>query len=90
MRFRDEGSPSIESGHCAGCGSFPAKLFRVSPQVCRYRCASCFERETGGAPVEPFEYRPVEYVCGCGKKRFGPCPTCGSIFQVEQREARRA
>lgn len=43
------------------------------------------------APLEAafIEYRPIEYVCGCGVKRFGPCTICEAQYQREQCIARR-
>jgi hypothetical protein len=41
----------IDNGHCCGCRALPVTLFRVSQS--RYRCAACFERESGRPAVVP-------------------------------------
>jgi len=38
--------PETRVGHCCGCHQCPIPLFKVQG-VYRYRCADCFERETG-------------------------------------------
>lgn len=45
-RRRAEPEPETRVGHCCGCGGDPLTLFRV-PGPYRYRCADCFEAETG-------------------------------------------
>jgi len=47
MRREREGQePETRVGICWGCQSDALALFKV-PSIYRYRCAECFERETG-------------------------------------------
>lgn len=46
MRRRELSEPETRVGNCCGCNHFPMPLFKV-PGIYRYRCAECFERETG-------------------------------------------
>jgi hypothetical protein len=43
---RGEPEPETRVGNCCGCHSDPETLFKV-PGIFRYRCAACFQRETG-------------------------------------------
>jgi hypothetical protein len=38
--------PETRVGNCCGCNIYPMALFKV-PGIYRYRCAECFEKETG-------------------------------------------
>ena len=38
--------PESLVGNCCGCNRFPRLVFKV-PDVDRYRCGECFERELG-------------------------------------------
>lgn len=38
--------PETRVGNCCGCNQHPVPLFKVQGMF-RYRCAECFERETG-------------------------------------------
>jgi hypothetical protein len=43
---RAETEPETRVGNCCGCNRDPVPLFKVQG-IFRYRCADCFERETG-------------------------------------------
>ena len=45
-RTREGEEPETRVGICWGCQSDTMALFKV-PNISRYRCADCFERETG-------------------------------------------
>jgi hypothetical protein len=45
-RRREEAEPETRVGNCCGCHTDPVPLFKVSG-IFRYRCADCFEKETG-------------------------------------------
>lgn len=38
--------PETRIGNCCGCGGYPLPLFKIQG-IYRYRCADCFEAETG-------------------------------------------
>jgi hypothetical protein len=43
------------------------------------------------APKDVFKgltYQELATVCGCGVKRFAPCPICAAVDQEEQRQQR--
>lgn len=42
---RRNAEPEVRVGNCCGCNQ-QAVLFKI-PAIFRYRCAACFERETG-------------------------------------------
>jgi len=44
--MKHETEPETRAGNCCGCHTWPVLLFRV-PGPFRYRCAACFEKETG-------------------------------------------
>jgi hypothetical protein len=46
MNKRAPTEPETRVGNCCGCNQYPLPLFKV-PGIYRYRCDSCFERETG-------------------------------------------
>ena len=41
--------PEIRVGNCCGCNMFPVTLYKIMG-IYRYRCAPCFEKETGCWP----------------------------------------
>lgn len=41
-----DSEPQTRVGNCSGCNTWPLTLFKI-PGVYQYRCAGCFERETG-------------------------------------------
>jgi len=43
---RGETEPETRVGNCCGCGEHPVTLFKITG-VYRYRCDTCYERETG-------------------------------------------
>lgn len=43
---RAETEPETRVGNCCGCNTYPETLYKI-PGIFRYRCATCFERETG-------------------------------------------
>lgn len=47
MRRREAlAEPETRVGNCCGCNTDPVTLYKV-PNIYRYRCAECFESETG-------------------------------------------
>jgi len=38
--------PETRVGNCCGCSSYPEQLYKIQG-IYRYRCATCFEMETG-------------------------------------------
>jgi hypothetical protein len=56
MRKRVEAEPETRVGNCCGCHQDPMALYKI-PGIYRYRCAECFQTETGYchhlAPVRP-------------------------------------
>lgn len=43
---RGDPEPETRIGNCCGCGVYPMPVFKVQG-IYRYRCAECFEAETG-------------------------------------------
>lgn len=39
--------PEVRIGNCAGCSTFPTTIYLITPGLHRYRCAPCYEKETG-------------------------------------------
>lgn len=46
MKRRETAEPETRVGICCGCHQDPMALFKI-PGIFRYRCADCFEKETG-------------------------------------------
>ena len=46
-RHKPDPLPDVRIGHCAGCNTFPTTLYLIVPAGYRYRCAPCYEHETG-------------------------------------------
>lgn len=45
-RRRPDPEPETRVGNCCGCNTDPMALFKIQG-IYRYRCAECFEAETG-------------------------------------------
>lgn len=41
--------PEVRVGHCCGCHAYPIVLYKLQG-IYRYRCAECYESETGFWP----------------------------------------
>lgn len=43
---RNQPEPEVHVGNCCGCNTYPITLYKI-PGIYRYRCAGCFQTETG-------------------------------------------
>ena len=68
-RHKLEAEPETRVGHCCGAGCQQLALLFKVPGIFRYRCATCFEKETGRR--HHLDFRIACADCGRDGERTG-------------------